>query len=99
MKEGKGFELTDKCLRDLYENMNETLLCIHVAFLCVQQNPVDRPNMSSVILMLSGEGVLPQPKPPGYYMETDTWEGDHSSSIKLLSTSTYDLTITVFYGQ
>ena len=99
MKEGKGFEIIDKCLRDSYENIEEALRCIHVGLLCVQQNPVDRPNMSSVILMLSGEGVLPQPKPPGYFMVTDMREGDHSSSVNLQSSSTYDSTITVLEGR
>ncbi|PON82261.1 S-receptor-like serine/threonine-protein kinase [Trema orientale] len=95
MKEGKEFELIDKFLRDSYDSMEEVLRCIHIGLLCVQQSPVDRPNMSSVVLMLSGESALPQPKPPGYFTETDIWEGDHSSSSKLLLSSTCDMSITV----
>ncbi|CAH9119817.1 unnamed protein product [Cuscuta epithymum] len=48
---------------------SEVLRSIHVALLCVQQRPEDRPNMSSVILMLNNEGVLPQPKQPGFFTE------------------------------
>ncbi|PON46980.1 S-locus glycoprotein [Trema orientale] len=96
MKEGKTFELIEKCLRDSYNNMEEVLRCIHVGLLCVQQSPVDRPNMSSIVLMLSGESVLPEPKPPGYFMKTDKWEEDHSSSRKIKSSSICDMSITVF---
>ncbi|XP_062086525.1 uncharacterized protein LOC133792634 [Humulus lupulus] len=89
MKEGNAFELVDKCLlEDPYNNMEEALRCIHIGLLCVQQNSIDRPNMSSVILMLSGERVLPQPKPPAYFADTDLWKGDHSSSGKTLSCNT-----------
>ncbi|PON49890.1 S-receptor-like serine/threonine-protein kinase [Parasponia andersonii] len=95
MKDGKTFELIDKYLRVSYDNIDEILRCIHVGLLCVQQSPIDRPNMSSVIFMLSGESVLPQPKPPGYFMETDLWEGDRFSSNKLLPSWTCDTSITV----
>ena len=84
MKEGKAFDLIDKHLRDSYDNMEEVLRCLHVGLLCVQQSPIDRPNMSSVVLMLSGETVLPPPKPPGYFMLADKWEGDESVSSQLL---------------
>jgi hypothetical protein len=43
----------------------------------VQQRPEDRPNMSSVVLMLSSESLLPKPRQPGYY--TDSPEADSSS--------------------
>ncbi|XP_062080953.1 G-type lectin S-receptor-like serine/threonine-protein kinase At4g27290 isoform X1 [Humulus lupulus] len=95
MKEDKACKLIDKCLRVSYEDMEEVLRCIHIALLCVQQSPSDRPNMSSVILMLGGESVLPQPKPPGYFTNTNSWEGDCSSSSKLLSSSSCHTSITV----
>ncbi|XP_062082933.1 G-type lectin S-receptor-like serine/threonine-protein kinase SD1-1 isoform X2 [Humulus lupulus] len=60
MNEGNAFKLIDKCLlRDPHNNMEEALHCIHIGLLCVQQKPTDRPDMSYVILMLSGERVLP----------------------------------------
>uniref|UniRef100_A0A803PZS2 Receptor-like serine/threonine-protein kinase n=1 Tax=Cannabis sativa TaxID=3483 RepID=A0A803PZS2_CANSA len=89
MKEGHAFKLIEKCLlSDPYINMEEALRCIHIGLLCVQQNPNDRPNMSSIILMLSGEKMLPQPKPPAYFTNTDMWEEAHSSVLKPPSCNT-----------
>ncbi|XVF87662.1 hypothetical protein PTKIN_Ptkin18bG0138400 [Pterospermum kingtungense] len=43
----------------------EVLKCIHNALLCVQDNPEDRPTMSSVIFMLASEAItLPLPAEP-----------------------------------
>jgi hypothetical protein len=42
-----------------------------VGLLCVQQRSEDRPDMSSVLLMLNGEKILPKPKIPGFYIERD----------------------------
>ncbi|CAL4931565.1 unnamed protein product [Urochloa decumbens] len=41
--------------------------CAHVALLCIQENPVDRPSMWDVVLILNGTGALkdlPTPKKP-----------------------------------
>jgi hypothetical protein len=46
---------------------SEILRYMHVGLLCVQEKPGDRPDMSSVILMLNGEKLLSQPKAPGFY--------------------------------
>ena len=78
--------------------MQEVLRCIYVGLLCVQQRPEDRPNMSSVILMLGSESELPEPKQPGYFMETDSQERDHSSS-KPDSFSKNTMTITEVDGR
>uniref|UniRef100_A0A803PZS4 Serine-threonine/tyrosine-protein kinase catalytic domain-containing protein n=1 Tax=Cannabis sativa TaxID=3483 RepID=A0A803PZS4_CANSA len=89
MKQGNAFKLIENCLlSDSYINMEEALCCIHIGLLCVQQNPNDRPNMSSVVLMLSGEKMLPQPKRPVYFTNTDLWEGAHSSALKPPSCNT-----------
>ena len=56
--------------------VSEVLRCIHVGLLCVQQRPEDRPNMSSVVLMLSSESLLPKPRQPGFY--TDSLEANFS---------------------
>ncbi|KAH9803049.1 G-type lectin S-receptor-like serine/threonine-protein kinase [Citrus sinensis] len=52
--EDRPVELIDKSLEDTY-SLSEALRCIQVGLLCVQQRPEDRPNMASVVLMLSGE--------------------------------------------
>ena len=43
-----------------------------MGLLCVQQCPEDRPDMSSVVLMLGNEGVLPEASQPGFFMERST---------------------------
>ncbi|XP_022753204.1 G-type lectin S-receptor-like serine/threonine-protein kinase At4g27290 isoform X2 [Durio zibethinus] len=83
--EERPLELIDKALGDFYI-ITEVLRCIHVALLCVQLHPEDRPNMSSVLLMLGGESTLPQPKKPGYFIEkslpsADKRSGEQSSSL------------------
>ena len=59
-------------------SLSEVLRCIHVGLLCVQQRQEDRPDMMSVVLMLSSESVLPKPRQPGFFC-ADSTEADHSS--------------------
>ncbi|PON82245.1 Serine/threonine protein kinase [Trema orientale] len=88
MKEGRAIEMLDESLKDSY-NLCEVLRCIHVGLLCVQQNPMDRPSMHSVVLMLCSECVLPQPEKPGYFMEKKSPQKLSESS------STNELTLSV----
>ncbi|BAT09312.1 receptor-like serine/threonine-protein kinase SD1-8 [Oryza sativa Japonica Group] len=67
-KEEKTKDLADSsiigsCLLD------EVLLCIHVALLCVQDNPNDRPLMSSTVFILENgsSSALPAPSRPAYF--------------------------------
>ncbi|KAI3498883.1 hypothetical protein L1887_34669 [Cichorium endivia] len=63
-KEGRGEDLIDKTL---IKNcpLNQTLRWIQIALLCVQEDPKDRPNMSSVIFMLEDQwSTLPDPSEP-----------------------------------
>ncbi|KAH9803048.1 G-type lectin S-receptor-like serine/threonine-protein kinase [Citrus sinensis] len=76
--EDRPVELIDKSLEDTY-SLSEALRCIQVGLLCVQQRPEDRPNMASVVLMLSGERSLPQPKQPGFFTERNLPESESSS--------------------
>ena len=82
----------DELVGDLC-NISDALRHIHVGLLCVQQRPEDRPNMSSVVQMLSSESLLPKPKQPGFFI--DSYEGDSSSS-KYENRSTNEITTTVF---
>uniref|UniRef100_A0ACD5XUY3 Uncharacterized protein n=1 Tax=Avena sativa TaxID=4498 RepID=A0ACD5XUY3_AVESA len=66
-KEEKTEELPDSCIMDSC-SPGEVLLCVHVALLCVQENPDDRPPMSSVVFVLeNGSTTLPAPKRPAYF--------------------------------
>lgn len=68
-REGRALELMDTCLRDCFDE-SQALRCIQVGLLCVQTHSEDRPAMSSVVFMLSNEGVaLPQPKQPDFFAE------------------------------
>ncbi|KAF7822795.1 G-type lectin S-receptor-like serine/threonine-protein kinase [Senna tora] len=89
--EGRCFEMVDETMLETF-NMSEVLRSIHVGLLCVQRSPEDRPSMLSVVMMLSGESSLPQPKMPGFFTERDV-AGDSSSSCGYKSCSTNDLTI------
>ncbi|RDX68443.1 G-type lectin S-receptor-like serine/threonine-protein kinase, partial [Mucuna pruriens] len=91
--EDRPLELIDMHLRETCIPF-EVLRCIHVGLLCVQQNPGDRPDMSSVIPMLNGEKLLPQPKAPGFYTGMRTLESvAPSRTCDLLSRNEISLTI------
>ncbi|KAM5580802.1 putative receptor-like protein kinase [Rosa sericea] len=65
-KEGRGMEVIDEPVRETCLP-HEALRCIHVALLCVQEDPVDRPTMSSVNHMLANEATsLPPFKEPAF---------------------------------
>ncbi|WJX21083.1 hypothetical protein P8452_10556 [Trifolium repens] len=60
-------ELLDPTLRGSYSR-NEVIRCIHIGLLCVQENPLDRPSMETIALMLNSYSVtmsLPQ-QPPSF---------------------------------
>ncbi|KAM3247142.1 cysteine-rich receptor-like protein kinase 25 [Capsicum annuum] len=60
-REEHGIELMDPCLSRSCVG-TETTKCIHLGLLCVQQDPADRPTMSSVVSMLESDPqTLPQP--------------------------------------
>ena len=70
--EGRPEELIADILYDDEAISTEIIRFIHVGLLCVQQLPEDRPNMSSVVFMLKGEKVLPEPTEPGFYAGRDS---------------------------
>ncbi|GLT83447.1 hypothetical protein SLE2022_017370 [Rubroshorea leprosula] len=96
-KEGNPLELVDEFLGGYY-SLSEVFRCIHVSLLCVQQNPEDRPTVSSVVLMLASEIELPQPKEPGFLLRRAALEIDSSSS-KHNSMSINNVTITDFQAR
>eukprot|EP00256_Glycine_max_P065881 XP_025980476.1 G-type lectin S-receptor-like serine/threonine-protein kinase SD1-1 [Glycine max] len=68
--EGRPTNLMDVFLGERCTSA-EVIRCIHIGLLCVQQIPVDRPDMSAVVLRLNGEKSLPQPKALGFYNGRD----------------------------
>ncbi|KAF3632957.1 G-type lectin S-receptor-like serine/threonine-protein kinase, partial [Capsicum annuum] len=65
-REGHGLELMDPCLSRSCV-ATEITKCIHLGLLCVQQDPADRPIMSSVVSMPESDPqTLPQPSQPAF---------------------------------
>ena len=92
--ENKALELIDRCLKSSFVE-SEVLRCIQVGLLCVQKIPNERPDMSSVVLMLGTEGpTLAQPREPGFFTERSMTDGDTSTSDKGYDTGN-QLTITI----
>ncbi|MED6167511.1 hypothetical protein PIB30_003483 [Stylosanthes scabra] len=94
--EERPLELVGEYLRESC-NASEALRCIHISFLCLQQHPHDRPEMSSVILMLGSEIGLPKPKEPALfvreYAASTTTTKEYASSNKSNLASVNELSI------
>ncbi|XP_020224548.1 G-type lectin S-receptor-like serine/threonine-protein kinase At4g27290 [Cajanus cajan] len=91
--EGNCYGIVDSTIRDSL-NLTAALRSIHVALLCVQLSPDDRPNMSSVVLMLSSESALPQPNLPGFFTSTNL-VGDSSSSNSYKQYTNNDMSVSI----
>ncbi|KAK6154370.1 hypothetical protein DH2020_008618 [Rehmannia glutinosa] len=96
-KEERSLELVDSDLRNSCYLL-EVLRSIHIGLLCVQELPEDRPTMSSVVLMLSNEGVLPQAKHPGFFTGRNTFKTESSVS-SVTASSTNEMTITLLQAR
>ncbi|CAI9769331.1 unnamed protein product [Fraxinus pennsylvanica] len=80
--ENKAFDLVDRTLLESCEK-SEVIKCINVGLLCVEEDPSDRPTMSNVVLMLSGETtVVPVPNQPAFVMRKRVFSTSSSSSNK-----------------
>ncbi|KAM4129198.1 hypothetical protein ACJW30_01G004100 [Castanea mollissima] len=87
-KEGRPLELIDTCLEDS-GIQSKIKRCLHISFLCLQHHD-DRPNMSSVVMLLHSEAPLPEPKEVGFFL------GKKSPSLsKNQPSSVNEITITV----
>ncbi|KAJ9671925.1 hypothetical protein PVL29_025530 [Vitis rotundifolia] len=95
--EGKPLDLIDSSMGDSY-NQSEVLRALNVGLLCVQRSPDDRPCMSSVVLMLSSDSALHQPKEPGFFTERNMLEGSSSASKHAIFSGT-EHTITLIEGR
>ncbi|XP_029128480.1 G-type lectin S-receptor-like serine/threonine-protein kinase At4g27290 isoform X2 [Cajanus cajan] len=76
-KEGTPEQLIAPSLVDSCK-ISEVIRCIQVGLLCLQHHPDDRPNMTSVIVMLSSETILSQPKVPSFLIKNISIEGEQS---------------------
>ena len=68
-REGTISNLIDPILR--CGSISETMRCVHIGLLCVQENVAKRPTMASVVLMLSCNSLtLPVPSRPPSFMHS-----------------------------
>ncbi|KAK7265129.1 hypothetical protein RJT34_32745 [Clitoria ternatea] len=89
-REGRGVEFFDPSLDDT-SSPCKIMRCMHVALLCVQENPADRPSMLEVDSLLKNEGAaIGAPKMPAFSGKKYEDE-EETSRIKLSSVN--DVTI------
>jgi hypothetical protein len=76
---------------------DEALLCVQIGLLCVQDNPNDRPLMSSVVFILENKSAaIPTPNQPAYFAHThDQTELARGST----ENSKNSVTLTVLQGR
>ena len=91
--EEKTEELPDSSIENT--SPEEVLLCVHLALLCVQENPDDRPLMSSVVFVLeNGSTTLATPNRPAYFsrrnVEVDELRNDIHTCVNSLTLSEID---------
>ncbi|XP_033143892.1 putative cysteine-rich receptor-like protein kinase 16 isoform X9 [Brassica rapa] len=95
-------ELMDPAMGENYDK-DEVTRCIHIGLLCVQENPADRPTMSTVFQMLTNTSItLPVPQPPGFFFRVrsdlnplaDSLESGPSKSTMSFTCSIDDASIT-----
>ncbi|KFK30805.1 hypothetical protein AALP_AA6G028200 [Arabis alpina] len=67
---GRGLDLVDPVNVDNCQK-SEVVRCIHIGLLCVQEDPVERPTFSTILVMLTSNTVtLPVPRKPGFFIQT-----------------------------
>ncbi|KAJ4899704.1 Cysteine-rich receptor-like protein kinase 11 [Raphanus sativus] len=82
-RNGSPLELVDPFVRESCDS-SEVVRCIHIALLCVQENPMDRPTLSTIILMLTSNTItLPVPQQPGFFVQIT--RDQNSSAVDLES--------------
>ncbi|KAI5331020.1 hypothetical protein L3X38_021146 [Prunus dulcis] len=90
-REDRALEIVDSSLESYHSD--EVLRCIQVGLLCVQEDSEDRPTMSAVVFMLSGEASLPSPQQPAFVFRKSSCGGGYLSRPQGLY-SVNDLTMT-----
>ncbi|KAG4977418.1 hypothetical protein JHK86_036892 [Glycine max] len=66
---GKCFELMDPLEKSFMAN--EVVKSLHIGLLCVQQDAIVRPTISTVVLMLGSDTIsLPKPNHPAFSVGT-----------------------------
>ncbi|XP_024963298.1 uncharacterized protein LOC112503500 [Cynara cardunculus var. scolymus] len=70
-RDGTATSLIDPTLNDGSNSLCDTIRCIHIGLLCVQEDVTERPTMASVVLMLNSLSItLKVPSQPAFFMRT-----------------------------
>ncbi|KAI8525205.1 hypothetical protein RHMOL_Rhmol13G0211300 [Rhododendron molle] len=86
-KEGMPLDLMDPTLEGSHSG-NEVTRCIHIALLCVQDDPDARPSMATVVLMLNSySATLSLPQQPAFFGQSKTGPNTHQGLESDQSTS------------
>ncbi|CAH8357162.1 unnamed protein product [Eruca vesicaria subsp. sativa] len=76
---------------------SEVVRCIHIGLLCVQEDPIDRPALSTILVMFTSVSMtLPVPRRPGFFNHTrpiDPLDSDQSTMSKSVAVSTDDASV------
>lgn len=89
-----AMELIDTSLRNCCP-IDQSLKCIHIGLLCVQQKPADRPSMSAVNLMLTSNDVhLPSPSRPAFWTQENGANSEQNLVGNARPASSNEVTIT-----
>ncbi|KAL3740619.1 hypothetical protein ACJRO7_021828 [Eucalyptus globulus] len=85
-RDGTPLVVLDPAVGDSYSR-DEVLRCLHIGLLCVQEDPMDRPTMANIVLMLNSYSVsLALPQQPALFFRSRTetsmkeLESDQSTS-------------------
>ena len=68
---------------------SEVLKCVNIGLLCLQQNPMDRPTMSDVMVMLNGDATssLPPAARPTFFLDPSSAYSYASDTVSHPSTT------------
>lgn len=97
-KEGTIHTIIDENLKDTC-NLYEALRCIQIGLLCIQHHPNDRPDMTSVLVMLKSSNTLPQPEEPSYLFKIKSLEREPFSYKRASSSSINQVTISLLHAR
>jgi len=74
----------------------EVIRCIQIGLVWVQEHPIDRPTIATVVFMLGNDTPLPSPKQPAFILKSFYNSKDRSTSKKINSVN--EVTISLIDG-
>ncbi|XP_010913053.1 cysteine-rich receptor-like protein kinase 6 isoform X2 [Elaeis guineensis] len=91
---GTVLEILDPCLGN-HCPTTEVLRCIQIGLLCVQENPSDRPDMSTVVMMLNSDPVsILRPSRPAFCIRQNVIGSSDHSNDRLIPVSLNEMSNT-----